>query len=273
MNRTMSDNAGNRTQYISGDHSTHTIDQWRSVNTNISYSLEPLQNIYKSNSNNPPPISTVSNAQLVRYMTPHAKLIIAMRNPVTRSYSLYKMHEATSPEDFHAGVVNGIHWWNKCIASKEQYSIIDCMYMPSARLKDFKAPLHCTWINRAVDTIRRSIYFLFLVEWFSVFPRQQFLLFRFDDYIVDEPRYIHENIFPFLELPAVDHEARVKMQKQKRVKNVYSLKGVNSAGNRINRKYKEPMLQETEAILRMFYTPYNKQLAILLDDDLYQWKS
>ena len=143
-------------------------------------------------------------------MTPHAKLIIAMRNPVTRSYSLYKMHEATSAEDFHAGVVNGIHWWNKCIASKEQYSIIDCMYMPGARLKDFKAPLNSTWASRSVATIRKSIYFLFLVEWFSVFPRKQFLLYRFEDYVSNESQLIHSKIFPFLELPPLHEQSRQK---------------------------------------------------------------
>ena len=269
----MSDNAGNRTQYISGDHSTHTIDQWRSVNTNISYSLQPLQNIYKSNSNNPPPISTVSNAQLVRYMTPHAKLIIAMRNPVTRSYSLYKMHEATSAEDFHAGVVNGIHWWNKCIASKEQYSIIDCMYMPGARLKDFKAPLNSTWASRSVATIRKSIYFLFLVEWFSVFPRKQFLLYRFEDYVGNERKIIFEKIFPFLNLPAVHGHVRSKIINRKRVMKVQKKGGINSAGTPINMNYNATMLPETEAILKEFYTPYNKQLAILLEDDAYEWKS
>ena len=129
----------NRTQYIAGDHSTHTIEMWQSVNKQT-YSLKPVQNIYEYNSSILPPIATVSNSQLVRYMTPHAKLIIAMRNPVTRSYSLYKMHEATSAEDFHAGVVNGIHWWNQCLANKDKYSITDCMYMPSARLKGFKRP-------------------------------------------------------------------------------------------------------------------------------------
>ena len=259
-----------RADYIAGDHSTHTVDLWMGSNLNVTYSLDPLRHSDSGNDDKLAPLFNLSNAELVRYLTPNAKLIIALREPVSRCYSLYKMHEATSPEDFHAGVVNGMQWWNECVSSK-RHTITDCMYMSFTMLKGFQPRQDCTWLSRGIDTIRRSIYFLFLKEWFHVFPREQFLTYRFEDYVIDESAMINDVIYPFLGLPPASDDVRQRIRDNRRV-DAFNLKGINSAGRSIDRHYKKSMLPETKLILTTFFEPYNKQLALLLHDERYKWK-
>ena len=128
-------------------------------------------------------------------------------------------------------------------------------------------------MSRAVGTIRKSIYVLYLSEWFSVFPRKQFLLYRFEDNIRNETKIIYNKIFPFLELPPVNSRIRNKDENRRGVTKVQSKRGINSAGQPINKKFKEKMWPETEAILKEFYKPYNIQLAALLEDVAYEWKT
>ena len=182
-----------------------------------------------------------------------------------RYYSLYKMHEATSPVDFHNGVINGINWWQSCM--QEGLPLGECMYT-NPKLSSYK-PVNCTWHSRATGSARKSIYYLFLKEWLSVFPREQFLFLKFEDYIAEEVDTINKVVFSFLDLPQLDEDGKSKMAKVER-QHIVSFDN-NSAGNKINHNYREPMLEKTRQLLRDFYRPYNKQLADLLNDKQFLW--
>ena len=244
---------------IVGDHSTHTIDLWRGHLHNLSYEFETHNGV--------PALQRYSNAQLIRRLNPEAKLIISMRNPVERTYSLYRMHEATSPQDFHNGVLNGIKWWNTC--NREGNSLFNCMYI-RPKLRDF-VPVKCTWLSRSIDAIRKSIYYAFVAEWLSVFPKEQILFLQFEEYIKAEDKTINERIFPFLGLPTLDTQHVNKMRAV--TKQIVVSHHKNSAGKPINHKYKSPMLNETKALLQDFFSSYNSRLAILLEDERYLWNS
>ena len=250
---------------IVGDHTTHTIDAWFGYkephNLKYSFAMQSLNNHVA-----PPPLVTLSTANLIRRLVPDVKLIIATRDPVERFYSLYKMHEATSPEDFHNGAVNGINWWKSCI--NEGVPLGDCMYgVPHL---DTYEPINCTWHGRATASARRSIYVLYMKEWFDVFPRDQFLLIRFEDYVDKEVETINNVVFPFLNLTKLDSNGKRKMASVT-IRHPKGSSTKNSAGKKINYNYHVPMLNKTRSLLREFYKPYNEQLAQLLNDTRYLW--
>lgn len=203
-----------------------------------------------------------------KFITPHdiypilpkMKLIVLMRNPLTRLYSHYNMWAPLrgynkSPEDFHMRVVNSMKWWQDCL---KILPLRGCLYGSPPEMPEVEHTLSSWWPTNANHSgeFRNGLYFLFLKDWLSVFPRENFLFLRSEDYNVDKLKIMNDEVYPFLGLP------KVEGKQADRVENM---------PNAFQVTY-DPMLPETREILHNFYQPYNDQLAVLLGEDRWSWR-
>lgn len=192
--------------------------------------------------NGPYPINTTMVN--IRLTIPNAKLIVLVRDPVDRAYSHYHHfldpeqcrawgHPKKNPGCFHRHVEVELENLRECMARNGEGSKL-CAWGPIG--KD-------AWQNhRRVLSI--GMYSVFLEEWLSYFPREQFCMLDLEDFKfgIDNGMQIIEDC---LGLPHMGHYE----------------------GTPINRKSTKtgilPMLEETNKTLRIFYGPYNKRLCQL----------
>lgn len=203
-----------------------------------------------------------------KYITPHdiysiipkVKLIVLMRNPVTRLYSHYNMWSplrkfTKSPEDFHMRIVNSMKWWNDCLAI---LPLRNCLYGSPPEMPPVEHTLSSWWPseNNCSGEFRTGLYHLLLTDWLNVFPRENFLFIRSEDYNVDKLALMNTEVYPFLEIPPVEGVQADKIAEKP---------------NAFQQDYL-PMLPETKEILHNFYQPYNDKLAHLLGEDRWSWR-
>jgi N-acetylgalactosamine 4-sulfate 6-O-sulfotransferase len=93
-----------------------------------------------------------------------------------------------------------------------------------------------------------GLYVLFIEKWLEHFPPDQFLLLRLEDFKINPQAYM-EKVFSFLDLKEPDEHVWTSVLTEKHA-NAHH-------GDR------EPLLLETEELLRDFYKPYNDLLAKL----------
>lgn len=195
---------------------------------------------------------------------PNVKLLVILRNPVTRLYSSYNMFRLKkgrhNPTDFHQRVVKSIEWWHNCTELKK-LPRRRCMYgnipeMPPNTEKD----LGNRWdgetnVANYSTEIRKSMYAIILKDWLSVFPKEQFLVLKTEEYSQKPVDTFNNVVLPFLNMPVMGEPEDTKMDKEEHSN---------------TRRY-DPMLPETRDILTKFYVPFNKELAELLGDDKWLW--
>ncbi|XP_033729191.1 carbohydrate sulfotransferase 15-like [Pecten maximus] len=179
-------------------------------------------------------------------MNPCAKLIIMLRNPVNRLYSDYlHFYEHKSPKHFHEIVTSTIDLYKECF---QKWGVRPCVH---------RYYLEVTGKAR----LRLGIYYIYISDWLDKFPRDQFLFIRLEDYAVDTKRHL-KDIFKYLDLPPISDGLLNEMS---------SAAPKNTRRDRKADSDAPPMLPETRLALKEFYAPYNKKLAILLNDKRYQW--
>ncbi|XP_061187368.1 uncharacterized protein LOC133195519 [Saccostrea echinata] len=122
---------------------------------------------------------------LVRHVQPNIKLKLLLREPAERLYSHYLHgYYGYTPLDFHNSVIKGIELFNTCLSN---CSLKTCLYI-SDLSKDMQLPLTA------------SLYFIHLQEWLDVFPREQLLVLRTEDYH-ENMKYSLLQLFSFLGEP------------------------------------------------------------------------
>ncbi|BAI89713.1 tetratricopeptide repeat protein [Arthrospira platensis NCB002] len=126
-------------------------------------------------------LETLEVPQRVWEVFPSMKLIVLLRNPIIRSFSHY------------------YHWqrlmWEKRSWQAAFTSELEIM----SNLDDidfFNAPA----LQGQKKYLARGIYIDFLANWMSVFPREQFLIIRSEDFY-EHPQAILNQVLEFLELP------------------------------------------------------------------------
>ena len=256
---------GTHVPLIVGDHSTHTIDVWKGRNehlrSNTTNLREPSADL----------LQRVSTPALIKQLNPGAKFIIVIRDPVSRIFSLYRYHIANSQEDFHKGVIYGTNWWKACL--NESQPLLVCLF-GRPQLKTYNNPdPDSSWNAFAMKCVRRGLYHLILKEWFAVFPREQFLILRFNDYVSNMSCVINDQIFPFLGLPRLSGFNALSMDIRKGI-HIESFRAKIKEGRlRIKDTYwnKGDMWSETRNVLNAFYSEHNKKLAELLGNEKYLW--
>lgn len=197
------------------------------------------------------------------YLTPHdiydlnpnTKFIVLLRNPVTRIYSKYNMlrWKTKSPENFHIFIRNSVIWWENCTFV---LPVRGCLYGSPPEMPSVEPNLSGWWplSQNYSGTIREGMYYLFLQDWFSIFPRSSFMFVRSEDYTHNQLSVMNE-AFNFLGIPTAGDKVVNKIEKMQKAF-VLSYK---------------PMLHITKHLLQNFYMEYNQKLADLLGNDKWLW--
>ncbi|XP_062587527.1 carbohydrate sulfotransferase 15-like [Saccostrea cucullata] len=181
---------------------------------------------------------------LVRHVQPNIKLILLLREPAERLYSHYLHgHYCDTPEEFHSAVLKGIELFRTCLSNN---SLKTCLYK-SDLSKDMKLLLSA------------SLYYIHLQEWLDVFPRDQFLVLRTEDYHKDMKSTLLK-LFAFLGVGDIYSDVLEHILK---VPQKYETK---------NKLLQGSMLKETWNILTDFFKEPNRKLADILNDERYLWK-
>jgi hypothetical protein len=158
-------------------------------------------------------------------LLPDARLIVLLRDPVRRAYS---------------------HYWHERGKGREKLAFEDAIAAEPSRLGEADAQLADGTLERSREHKRfsylaRGRYAEQLERWFELFPRERFLILRFED-LARDPRGVLNVTLGFLGLPPVES---------------VSLEARNT------RKY-PPMSQDTAGRLREYFEPHNRRLESLL---------
>jgi hypothetical protein len=167
--------------------------------------------------------------QRVAQRLPHVKLIVLLRNPVTRAYSHYQMNlrngvESLSFEEAIAAEPGRLEGEYERIIADDRY--------PLATFRRYAY-------------LYKGYYAQHLSRWFEYFPREAVLIIRSEDFFAD-PGTVYAETLAFLGLPAW-HGA--------------SFKAFSSPGGY------PPMGEDTRRYLNEHFTPHNEQLYALLGRD------
>lgn len=183
----------------------------------------------------------------IHALQPDARFIVMLRDPVERLYSdyLYFRIANKSAEDFHEKVSESLQLFEGCLMEAKMRS---CVYN--------------TTLNNAMP-VRLSVglYIVYILDWLTVFSRDQILVLRLEDHATNRKDTLHK-VFDFLDLGPLTEQNEAEI--------------TNSPAYNTRRpgdKNLGPMLAMTKEILRDFYTPFNHQLAKVLRNDSFRWES
>ncbi|KAL3846536.1 hypothetical protein ACJMK2_017515 [Sinanodonta woodiana] len=179
-----------------------------------------------------------TNADHVHHVVPHIKIIVMIRDPVERLLSghLYFSEQFkynTSAELFHNVTVDAVNKFKDCLKYNTERG---CAYNKS--------------ITTIKNRIRVGLYSIHIADWFRVFPRDQFLFLKAEDYIKDV-RTTLVTVFDFLQLEFPPLQAPSRFMFKEKIN---------------QRKKTFSMLPATRKLLQDFYRPYNERLWRLIDD-------
>ncbi|XP_070196897.1 carbohydrate sulfotransferase 15-like isoform X3 [Littorina saxatilis] len=187
----------------------------------------------------------VLTPHLMRHLYRDPKFLILARDPVERLYTAYLFHGmGNSAQEFHEDVEEGIAMFSDCLASAQDR--IEC-FVNASVLESMPVDLHF------------SCYAVYFEEWLKVFPKKHFLFLRTEDYSNDMRNSLYK-IFDFLEMSRPSSQ---DMKKMLSAPISYHTQRKDVAG---------PMLNETRAMLREWFKPWNQELAHLMKNKAYLWK-
>ncbi|GIL80774.1 hypothetical protein Vretimale_9126 [Volvox reticuliferus] len=181
--------------------------------------------------------TNVTLAQLIYEAQPYQRQIIIMRDPVSRYYSAFHYYRRRptdpfeGPDKFHERVERDIKLWTTC---EQRYGVEECVkrYEPQQLVK--------------------GMYSEFVDAWTSVFPREQLLFLRTEDYKA-APREHIQAVIKFLGMRDLSDEETTTMMRLRRF-------------NAQSEKYPR-MWPQSRKMLEDFYRPFNQKLARMMGDD------
>lgn len=196
------------------------------------------------------PLGGVLVPELLHQVTPMAKFVLMVRDPVDRLYSDYiyfsyrtshgkdpaKKRYTYDAKGFHLAVEQSIVEMNRCL--KEHEAVI------------------CAWEQRRYDPrtqIQLGMYSAFLQTWHQFFPPSSFLIICQED-VKTVPRDTFDRITEFLGIPPLSNISLFGGADGK-------MKQSNSGRSR------KDMLPETRSLLDEFYAPFNAKLAHITKDN------
>lgn len=183
---------------------------------------------------------------------PSAKFMITMRNPIDLLWSdfwffCFSMSRFRSPaaamETFHRYTVTALNRFKECIREKP---LLYCATVVSSNVGE---DISCKEVRLGL-----SIYYVHIRRWLSVYPREQFLIIKFEDWISNFSTTM-ENVWSFIGVSPASKSVDKKVNP-------------NPWANHFKTS-KFEMLPKTRTLLREFYLPYNNMLVQLLDDRRY----
>ena len=198
---------------------------------------------------------------------PHSKFIVVMRNPADMLYSAFWYscsdlnvnlshdRKLRMPHEFHEKVQKKIQIFENCTRFMPVDKCMENIFRKLNNSLDY-----CGRIRLEI-----GFYFLHIRKWLAVFPQEQFLFLRTEDF----SRNITTTISEFLGISKELLGARKSSQRR----SFFEGEFCHNVQTRYN-YHQDPRLQmksETRKILSDLYRPYNKALATLLRDDRYLW--
>ncbi|XP_016329266.1 carbohydrate sulfotransferase 15-like [Sinocyclocheilus anshuiensis] len=104
-----------------------------------------------------------------------------------------------------------------------------------------------------------GLYVVYLLDWMSVFSRDQLLVLRLEDH-ASNPELSMSRIFRFLRLGALSDQRQRQISKR-------------PASNTRHPSDRDlgPMRPITRELLTLFYAPFNQRLAEVLQDESFTW--
>ena len=195
-----------------------------------------------------------TNADLLHSVTPDAKIIVMLRDPVKRLVSDYVYFEAgrsreekmmQTPLSFHDDVYFEMDRFGKCL---KEDSLLNCCHSSE---------------NSVTLRLHLGVYVCYISEWKRLF-RDKLLVLTLEEYSKD-PMVTLTRVFKFLDVDKPDTGELEKFIIQSKTRNSND-KGQGNFG--------KPM-DATVKLLRDFYEPYNNNLALLLNDSkfYFDWES
>ncbi|XP_071831137.1 carbohydrate sulfotransferase 15-like isoform X2 [Apostichopus japonicus] len=182
-----------------------------------------------------------TSVDIIKEITPAAKMIIAIREPAERLYSGYLYHpmkQRRSVEGFHQEVLDYLAAYKRC---QQHDSQLQCIF--EKKKEDGRA-----------QRLKTGIYEPFIRTWLDGFGSDQVKIIRLEDW-KDGCLEILPKIFEFLELAP---------QKRSSIERLCIRRTRNQA-----KKYIGPMQSNTRQMLEKFYAPYNARLCQLLNSTVY----
>ncbi|XP_054655425.1 carbohydrate sulfotransferase 15-like [Dunckerocampus dactyliophorus] len=181
----------------------------------------------------------------IHMVQPGAKIIIMLRDPAERLYSdyLYFKTANKSTEDFHQKVIESVQLFQSCLLGG---SLRSCVY--SASLS-----------NSMPVRLSLGFYIVFLLDWLSVFPREQVLVLRLEDYAANLQGTL-EKVFSFLNTGPLSLQVEAALTKSP-----------SSNTRRPADRDLGPMLPSTRKLLWELHQPFNHKLATVLDNKAFLW--
>lgn len=165
--------------------------------------------------------------QRIKKITPNAKFIILLRNPIDRAFSHYTMMEHKHKEDLS---------FDEAISKESERTREEFAMMEKDENYYSSEYYHHAYLDR-------GIYYKKIEKWFKVFPKEQFLIIQSEE-LFKNPNETYQQIIKFLNLP------------DWKLKN-YSIVGPG--------KYKKQKISnEARKKLTEFFKPHNERLFELL---------
>lgn len=200
-------------------------------------------------------IDYCAQVAVIHRVLPDAKIIVSMREPVSRLYSAYyffhydyktwpkKMQENPSA-NFHVEVTRLVTMFQDCIT---EMSVFECTFFLRGD----------AW-HHIKTNLGTGIYHDELQKWMQFYPRENFLFLESTELTNDQVR-VMKKITDFLDIDPVSDED---------VEEWFN----NKIRAGFNYKTKEnEMMPETRQLLEEFYAPFNKMLADLTNDTQFLW--
>lgn len=198
---------------------------------------------YDNSTDGEPPFLT---QDFIHAFQPDAKLIVMLRDPVERLYSdyLYFASSNKSADDFHEKVTEALQLFENCMLD---YSLRACVYNNT--------------LNNAMPVrLQVGLYAVYLLDWLTVFNKDQFLILRLEDH-ASNVKYTMHRVFQFLNLGPLGEKQETLMTKSPA-----------SNARRPEDRNLGPMWPVTQRILQDFYGPFNTRLAQVLADEAFAWR-
>ncbi|KAI5606708.1 carbohydrate sulfotransferase 15, partial [Silurus asotus] len=181
----------------------------------------------------------------IHALQPEAHFIAILRDPVERLYSdyLYFGMANKSVEDFHEKVWESLQLFDACL---QEFSLRACVY-------------NSTLNNAMPVRLHVGVYVVYVLDWLSVFSRDQLLVLRLEDHAADK-RTSMKRVFHFLQLGPLSEQKEAEITERPA-----------SNTRRLADKNLGPMLPLTRRILTAFYSPFNRKLATVLHNNAFLW--
>ncbi|KAK9965998.1 hypothetical protein ABG768_005052 [Culter alburnus] len=224
-------NSSSRSSIITGEASASTM--W----DNLAWSY--LHDI----SREAEPPSLVQD--FIHVVQPDVQLIAILRDPVERLYSdyLYFGTSNKSALDFHQKVCESLRLFDACLRDA---GLRACVYSGAL-------------YNAMSVRLQVGLYVMFILDWLSVFSRDQLLVLRLEDHAANVTHSMNR-VFHFLRLGPVSEQTE----------RLISRRPVANTRHQSDRNL-GPMEPVTREMLRQFYAPFNQKLSAVLQDESFTW--